>query len=152
MTTRPAKLLFDENVPVLLVTKLNVFIGQNGDFQADVVHLSQLFKNGQRDEEWVPLVLQHGWTVISGDTGKGRFKKGQPLPNLCIESGVTLIMLSRRVNQRKCHEKFLSVISVLPQLIEIATQTTPTVWQLLPSAVEPPNVAGRLKQLVQRPK
>lgn len=145
MTSRPAKLLFDENVPILLVTKLTAFVEQNRELKADIKHLSQLFHGGKKDEDWVPQILQGGWTVISGDTGKGRFKKGQPLPHLCRQFSVTLIMLSRRVHERKCHEKLLTVLSVLPQLLEIATQATATFWQLTPGLVAPPNIAGRLK-------
>ena len=69
------------------------------------VHIIDYFSQGEKDENWIPkLSAEGGWVVITADGGK-QSKRGQKLPDLCWEYGITHVVLSSTLHSRKSHEK-----------------------------------------------
>jgi hypothetical protein len=61
------------------------------------------------------------WTIISADGGRKPNKgRGKKLPDLCAEYGITLILLSPSVHNRRAFDKMRTIVSVWDQIIAIA--------------------------------
>ena len=121
MTVRSARLLFDECVGLPIVERLREFVLPASPTGLEIRHILDLAPSGIRDEVWLPTLKGAGWTVISADGGrKPNRKRGKKLPRLCIEYGVTLVILSPRVHMRRSFDKIRTILSVWDQLIEIA--------------------------------
>lgn len=121
MISWDARLLFDECLPKPVVTRLVEFV-KSKEYEGLIIkHLFELAPSGTFDEVWIPQIKDEGWTVISADGGRTPNKKrGKKLPQLCIEYGITLIILSPAVHNRKSFDKARTIISVWDQIL-IAT-------------------------------
>lgn len=74
--------------------------------------------HGVKDEDWVPMLKDESWTVFSLDLGKGG--KGEKLPRLCVENGITHILLSPALHKSSQFEKIRCVLAAWPQIIDVA--------------------------------
>lgn len=127
---RPPRLLFDANIGKPLVGDIARMLSQYNtyDFEvADVLHVFDfqaslgLAEEGVWDEVWVPRAGEAGWTIIAGDRGKrGGISKGKKLPLLCVEHGITHVLIASSIHDRKQFSKLLSFLSVWHELVEIA--------------------------------
>ncbi len=116
------RLLFDECLPPPLVARLAEFLGTEQRERIVYKSLFDLAPSGTRDEDWIPLIKDQGWTVISADGARKPNKgRGKKLPDLCAEFGVTLIVLSPRVQGRKLIDKTRTIASVWDRIVEIAS-------------------------------
>ena len=121
MKSREARLLFDECLPGPSVARLAEFVRSKEGGSVVVRHLFDLAPPGTLDEVWIPQIMDEGWTVISADGGrKPNKRRGKKLPRLCEEYGVTLIILSPVVHNRKVFDKTRTILSVWDQIVEIA--------------------------------
>ncbi|MBI1902062.1 MAG: hypothetical protein HYS13_13245 [Planctomycetia bacterium] len=134
MTPSTTKILFDENIPRLLVSELaRLMTFALEDERADVRHLLDFTnQQGVWDEVWIPRAAQEEWMVIAADRGKKGTKKGDKLPRLCAAYGMTLVLLSRRVHVRPRFQKLLTILSVWHELIEIGKMRGPLRFNLEP--------------------
>ncbi|WP_237228910.1 hypothetical protein [Rubinisphaera sp. JC750] len=128
------KILFDECIGRPLVTRLTDFVTYHNDGEPELCHLLDLFGPGVYDEEWIPRIASEDWTVITQDRGSKGRKKGTPLPEVCEEFGVTHILLSRRVAQFSSFLKAVAIVSVWPQIVDIANDSRKTCYRLEPSS------------------
>ena len=122
MSTGLARLLFDECLPIPFVTRLADFLDLKPNGGTILCPLLEFAPSGTFDEDWIPRIKDEDWTVISADGGRGPNKKrGAKLPRLCAENGVTLILLSPKVHERKVLDKTRTIISVWDRIVEIAS-------------------------------
>ncbi len=115
------RLLFDECLPRLKLDELVEFLGPKKLEGIILKHLFDLAPPGTRDEVWIPKLKDEGWTVVSADGARKPNKgRGKKLPQLCAEFGLTLIVLSPRVHQRKADDKIRTISSVWDEIVRIA--------------------------------
>ena len=120
--TPEARLLFDECVPGPIIGRLADFIGSRPHQNIIIKHFLELWPSGTLDQVWVPQLKEQGWTVISADGARRPNKnRGKKLPRLCIENGITLVVLSPVVHRRKVFDKTRTILSVWDELFRIAT-------------------------------
>ena len=125
MKDRASKLLFDECIPSPALARIAEFIRTNDGEGPVIKHLLDLAPSGILDEEWIPRIKDEGWTVISADGGRRPNKgRGKKLPRLCVEYGLTLIVLSPAVHNRKVFDKARTVLSVWDQILDIAADSS----------------------------
>lgn len=93
--------------------KLHQLVSSNASF----VHIVDYFSQGEKDEHWIPkLSAEGGWVVITADGGK-QSKRGQKLPELCWEYGITHVVLSSTLHSKKSSEK-VGILAALWSQIE----------------------------------
>lgn len=151
--TQPAKLLFDENIPRCIVQDLpRLLVHAQDEETAHITYIHDVYgqlgltTQGTWDEQWVPNIAGQGFTVIAGDRGK-RPGKGEKLPKLCAQYGITLVMLSPVVHHRKKFRKLLTLLSVWHRLVGIAKDTTTRRFLLEPHLPAPEHCArGKLSE------
>lgn len=121
MSQTTAKLLFDECLGRPIIGPLRALIGMGKGEKPELGHVLEFTAMGTRDEDWIPRIANEGWTVITADGGKTPNKqRGEKLPKLCAQYGVTHVILSSAIQTRTSFEKTLSVLSVWYELIKIA--------------------------------
>ena len=82
------------------------------------VHITDYFSQGVKDEHWIPkLSAESGWIVITGDGGKSS-KRGQKLPELCWEYGITHVVLSSTLHSKRSSVK-VGVLTTFWSQIEL---------------------------------
>jgi hypothetical protein len=79
-------------------------------------HIRDYFGEKTPDSLWVPKMAEEGgWIVITSDGGK-QSKKGDKLPELCEEHGVTHVVMSQKLHHKRSHEKIAAVVSLWEQI------------------------------------
>lgn len=120
MTTPQPRILFDECISKPAAMHLAAFFERDkGDFKAEIGHLFDLGLGGQWDEVWIPKIADQGWIVISADRGMGGIKKGQPFPRVCLQYGVTHILLTQSVHARTMFDKILTLMSLWHEILTL---------------------------------
>jgi hypothetical protein len=98
VTTKP-KLLFDECVGKPLVDHLRSLLALAVlENDAEVSHILDIYGQGKLDSEWIPEIAAQAYIVITGDLGR---KGGAKLPRLCVQYGITHVLLSPAMGSRK---------------------------------------------------
>ncbi|MBS0657720.1 MAG: hypothetical protein JSR82_05660 [Verrucomicrobia bacterium] len=110
------KLLFDENFGRPLVGALAEVVKFSRE-PHELRHIGELRTLGGPDDEWIPQIAGGDWLVVSGDRGK---QGGPKLPRLCLEAGVTHVLVSGRMHNSPQFEKARAVLSVWPELMKAA--------------------------------
>lgn len=114
---RPLKLLFDENFGKPFVDKLAPLLGEFPETPV-IKHVLDYFQSGSSDAEWIPQVAREDFIVISFD--RGRRYGGPKLPQICAEYGVTHVLVSGKLNQRKQADKIRAIMEVWTDLAALA--------------------------------
>lgn len=77
-----------------------------------VALLTDMFKSGEGDEVWIPrIAVEKKWVIVTQDKGRKPKEKGRiarnsnKLPRLCLEYGVTHILVSQVIAQMPALEK-----------------------------------------------
>ncbi len=151
---RDARILFDECLPRPFVTRLVEFLRPTEGEGPILSHLFDIAPPGTFDEVWIPRIKDEGWTVISADGGRRPNKgRGKKLPQLCVDHGITLILLSPTVHNRKAFDKTRTILSVWDQIVAIAADPSRRGhrYMLEPSSAENAGV-GRLVEKSLRPR
>lgn len=120
--TKKRKLMFDECVGKPILEALAAFQRQS-DHEFELEHVLDKRKQGIWDEVWIPQLNPREWVVITGDRGKGGQKKGQKLPKVCEDNGITHIALGPSVHNLKTEKKIVAIESVwgeIARLFEVA--------------------------------
>jgi hypothetical protein len=113
--TTPQKFLLDECVSLPIVEALRKHVESLPD-PATLTHIIELGLASQTDDEWIPRIAEEGWIVISGDKGKGGLRKGQKLKAVCVAFGVTHILVSASIQEKKVAEKIEIFTSAWEQI------------------------------------
>jgi hypothetical protein len=122
----PARFLFDE----CLGKPLMETVRQTVPTEAAFVHICDYLSQGVLDTDWIPQIAREGgWVVITSDGGK-HSKKGDKLPELCREHGITHVVLSATLHAKKSHEKVAAIIEMWEQIEATVTAITGTRFQL----------------------
>ena len=134
----PPKLLFDECVGKPLVEMLRELLAMAvEENHAEVQHILDIYnQQGTKDDDWIPFIGSHGYIVITQDLGRSA---GAKLPKLCVDYGITHVLLSPSMGRRKKLEKLLSILSVWYDLIGLAGEAPGSRFQI------EPNGAGKAK-------
>ena len=113
-----------------------------------LAHIIDLSLAGLFDEDWVPLFLRTKCTIISADGGRQPNKnRGRKMTQLCVELGITPIVLSPSVHPRKVQYKAKTLLSVWDQVVAIGADPLArgNRYMIDPSDAENPEV-GRITQ------
>ena len=156
---RPARLLFDVNAcgppTVTELSRLLAMQRAQPDEAPELIHVFDfqnglgLGEEGVWDEHWLPEAASQGWTIFTGDRGKGGIAKGRKLTRLCEEHGATAVLLSDAVQHRRSFAKFLTILSVWHELVDIASAAPGSRYLLEPSGPAA-NHRGRGKLSIRR--
>jgi len=121
--TTPQKFLLDECVSLPIVAALRKHV-DTLPVPAHLFHIIELGMNAQSDEDWIPKIAEEGWVVISGDKGKGGLRKGQKLKAICASFGVTHILVSAKIQERKVAEK-IELFKAAWEMIAATSESEP---------------------------
>ncbi len=106
------KFFFDECLGAALLPKLKAIASDGSIF--DHVHLK--YFQGIKDEVWIPqLGAEGGWLVITTDKGR-QSKSGSKLPELCLQFGVTHLLVSQGVHRKKSTEKLEAFVGLWTEI------------------------------------
>lgn len=105
---QPVKLLLDECLGRPIVESMNQLLSWD-DPKPTIHHLTNYFRPGSKDEDWIPKVKDEGWIIITQDKGK---KGKSKLPQICAECKITHIILGKAAGSLKQLEKANAIISV----------------------------------------
>ncbi len=112
MSLPDVRILFDECIPWPILERIAEFIGPKELENITLKHLFDFAPAGTFDEVWIPRLKDEEWLVISADGGRQpNRRRGKKLPHLCAEYGITLIVLSPAVHQRKALDKARTILS-----------------------------------------
>jgi len=126
----PFKLLFDECVAKPLMAPL-VALMTYAKPPAEIAHTIDFFKSGTQDESWIPEVADDDWIIITGDRGsRGGRKRGEKLPLVCKQYGVTHVMLGGKLQQQSSFHKFRAVVWAWDDLATLPLRPKGSGWSL----------------------
>jgi len=113
------KLLFDECVGKAVLPKIAELLAIS-EKQPDLAHVLQFQEQGVHDKEWIPLIAEEGWIVVTADRGKrGKKSKGEKLPLVCRQFGVTHVMLSSSIHHKSNFDKIRILLEVWPEIMDL---------------------------------
>lgn len=139
------KVLFDECIGKPHVESLIEFLAIDGGERPEIRHVLDFQGQGVWDEDWIPRVANEGWMIVTQDRGRKGRSKGEPLPNLCHKLGITHVVLSRRIAQRKSADKVLTILSVWRELLGLFDEPVGSRFALEPhSSKNPDATLGKL--------
>ena len=105
---QPVKLLLDECLGRPLVLDINKMLSWDTPTPT-IHHLTNYFRPGELDPDWIPKVAEAGWIILTADRGKkGRDK----LPSICAAYRVTHILMGTSVAKMKQYQKANAIISI----------------------------------------
>jgi hypothetical protein len=111
------RFLFDECIGFPLVEQLADLLGVSSQ-EVDLGHAVKLGFGGINDDVWIPQIASDGWTIISGDRGaQQKAFKGEKLPIVCRQFGITHAILSRSVNKLKSFMKIRALLATWDDLL-----------------------------------
>jgi hypothetical protein len=118
-----AKFLFDECISQPAMDKLKKLVSGEPHFE----HLCSRFTSGIADNEWIPQLAQEGgWTVITADRARRGSQQGGKLPSLCDQFGITHVLISSTLHQRKSDEKVAALVLVWPEILQLSNDPAGT--------------------------
>ena len=83
-------------------------------------HTKLKYHQGIEDQDWIPKIAEEGgWVVISPDKGK-HSRVEERLPALCLEYGITHLLLSAKVHDKSAEEKIKAVCDLWVQIEALA--------------------------------
>jgi hypothetical protein len=111
---QPVKLLLDECLGRPLVLDMNRMLSWDTS-KPTIHHLTNYFRPGELDPDWIPKVAGEGWMVLTADRGrKGKDK----LPSICASYKVTHILMGASVARLKQYQKAIAIISIWEKIKE----------------------------------
>lgn len=125
----PLKLLFDECVGKRMVKLFADLLAYTKD-PPEVKTVVEYFQSGIYDEIWVPQIADQGWIVITGDSGQGGRGKGEKLPVVCRQYGVTHVVFGRGLQQQNGFEKIRAIMIVWPEICMLPSRPRASGWSL----------------------
>lgn len=113
----PLKLFFDECCSPRLPRKLvEIYIEDYPGIQTQ--HLTDLFKGGTDDADWLKTLEQDkDWVVITAD--RGRDSKRPKLPIVCSALGITHISMTPALQEAGYSEHKQAMLCVWPQIVKV---------------------------------
>lgn len=113
---QPVKLLLDECLGRPLVLDINKML--SWDTPPPIIHhLTNYFKPGELDPDWIPKIANEEWIILTGDRGK---KGKDKLPSICLAYKVTHILMGSSVMKMKQYQKANAIISIWEKIKECA--------------------------------
>ncbi|MHB1421905.1 MAG: PIN-like domain-containing protein [Gemmataceae bacterium] len=113
------RLLFDECVGKPILDAVATYLAAS-EQKPDLSHVLDFQQQGIFDETWIPRIAAEGWIVITADRGKrGGRSKGEKLPFVCQQFGVTHILLSARVHEKTTFEKVRLLLQVWSEVADL---------------------------------
>lgn len=113
------KLLFDECVGRAVLPKITEFLGISEN-PPELSHVLQFQEQGVHDEDWIPQIAEERWIVVTADRGRrGKQSKGEKLPLVCRQFGVTHVMLSSSIHHKSNFDKIRILLEVWPGIIDL---------------------------------
>lgn len=117
--TQQKKFLLDECVSLPIVDALRQHL-ESEPVPPVLTHIIEMGLGAQSDDDWIPKIAEEGWIVISGDKGRGGLRKGQKLKAVCVAFGVTHILVSAKIQEKKVAEKIRIFTSAWERIAETA--------------------------------
>jgi hypothetical protein len=88
------KLYIDENFPPQLAKGLNILVqpqNKRDGLEIEVLSIKEVFGQGEKDEDWIPKIGEHGGVVITQDF---RIQNQKHQKKLYEESGVGILFFN----------------------------------------------------------
>jgi len=124
------RFLFDENTGAPFVEALRTIVVLDKRHPTEIGHTNVLFGAGAKDNVWVPKISEGKWIVISEDRGVNS-GRGDKLPTLCLQHRIThILVLPALLKHGGQFEKMRALLSVWPELLNVATKPPGTCFRL----------------------
>jgi hypothetical protein len=114
----PIKLLFDENIGA----PIGLHIAGVLSFHKSppvIDFVVRKFGPGAKDHDWIPLIADEGWIVLSTDRSKRC--GGAKLERVCAAYRVTHILMSTSLHERKQFEKAVVILRMWDDIANLAS-------------------------------
>jgi hypothetical protein len=116
--TETAKFLFDECVSKPAMDKWNEYF-RGTFYRVEGKHVYDFQFSGIHDEVWIPSIAADGYIIITADGGRNGRKKGEKLPRLCVQFGITHVVMTPSIHHKRVIEKTSILISVIADLVKL---------------------------------
>jgi hypothetical protein len=144
VTPQAPKILFDECIGRPHIQHLANFVAISDEATAEIKHVLDFQPQGVWDETWIPRIKDEGWVVITQDKSRFSGGKGTPLSRVCLANGITHVIFSRRIGERRSFNKMMTVLNVWYEIIAIAQQPRGQRYVLEPLHQQDDRTHGRL--------
>ena len=113
-------ILLDECVPIAVCELLKMLFGWNKETKVEIRHIIDFKIEGKWDEDWVPLIADGSWIVISGDKGENEKGKGESLPRVCERYEITHVIMSGKLHSKNRFVKACAIIQTIERVLELS--------------------------------
>lgn len=110
------KLLFDANVSQHAIQSLAQLLETCRE-NVELRHLVQDYPLDTPDSGFIKDYAKQGYVIVTGDSAK-QSGRGDKLPKICIDEGITHVLFTGRLQQRRTFDKMRAIITVWPELLE----------------------------------
>src|SRR5688572_16364980 len=86
--------------------------------QPEIKSILDLYDQGTVDEVWVPELSAQKESVIVITCDRAKRRGGAKLPSLCQQYGLTHVLVSGKLHEKKQFEKARAVITVWSDLVK----------------------------------
>jgi hypothetical protein len=135
-----AKLLIDECIGQPHALALAQMVALDRDVTVEIEHVLKYQSQGTWDEVWIPELAKE-WLVITHDRGRRRRGKGLQLSKVCLEHGISHVILGAAVAQRKSFHKLLTLMSVWYEVLAVAREAPGARYIIEPASNRPEDYA-----------
>jgi hypothetical protein len=108
------KLLLDENIGRPITESIASILWWH-ESRPVVKHLLDIEQSGIRDSQWLKRLASEGWVVMTADRAKRC--GGDKLPQICLQFGITHILIGGTLHNQKQFEKARAIIYLWPEIL-----------------------------------
>lgn len=113
------KVYIDENMPSQLADSLNILqqvLNVKNGTSIEVLSIKQVFKQGAKDEDWIPVIGQQGGAVITQDY---RIQTTRHQRDLCKKHGMGVFFISAPKNGLSFWDMTMLLINRWEEILQL---------------------------------
>jgi hypothetical protein len=112
----PFKLLLDENIGKPIGSALARVLSFHPS-PPKIGFVVDMFGEGAKDLEWIPTIAKKRWVVLTNDRAKQC--GGAKLPIICAENGITHILMSASIHDKKQFYKAAIILQLWDDIVKV---------------------------------